>query len=146
MYGLKQAARLAYNLLCDRLGKEGYTPSTLSPNIWGHKTRATKFCLCDNDFGIKYFNNDDVNHLLNALRKYYTVSEGWTGENYCGFKLTWYYKKGYVIAAMRNYIKELFKNLKHTAPLKPVHTPHAWSEPAYSQKSNMLNQQTSHLI
>ena len=134
MYGLKQAARLAYDLLCDRLGKEGYAPSLLSPNIWGHKTRATKFCLCVDDFGIKYFNNDDIYHLLNALKNHYTVSEDWTGENYCGFKLTWFYKKGYVIAAMPNYIKELLKKLKHTAPLKPVHAPHAWTEPAYGQK------------
>ena len=53
MYGLKQAARLAYDQLCERLAKEGYTPSLVSPNIWGHETRATKFCLCVDDFGIK---------------------------------------------------------------------------------------------
>ena len=35
---------------------------------------------------------------------------------------------------MPNYIKELLKNLKHTAPLKPVHAPHAWSKPVYGQQ------------
>ena len=52
IYGLKQAARLAYDQLCKRLGTEGYSPSLLSPNIWGHKTRATKFCLCIDDFRV----------------------------------------------------------------------------------------------
>ena len=84
MYGLKQAACLAYDLLCDLLGKEGYTPSTLSPNIWDHKTRATKFYLCVDNFGIKYVNNDNIDHLLNASKNHYTVSEDWTGENCCG--------------------------------------------------------------
>ena len=86
------------------------------------------------NFGIKYFNKDDIHHLLNALKKHYTVSEDWAGENYCGFKLSWYYKHGYVLASMPNNIKELLKKLKHTAPLKPVHAPHAWSEPAYGHK------------
>ena len=68
MYGLKQAARLAYDLLCERLAQDGYAPSLLSPNIWGHKTRRTKFCLCVDDFGIKYFTKDDIHHLLNSLK------------------------------------------------------------------------------
>ena len=146
MYELKKSVRLPYDLLCERLRKEGYAPSLISPNIWGHKTRATTFYLCVDNFGIKYYNKDDIHYLLNVLKKHYLVSEDWTGENYCGFKLTWYYKNGYVIAAMTNYIKELLKKLKYTAPLKPVHAPHPWSEPAYGQKFNMLKQQISHLI
>ena len=90
MYGLKQAARLAYDQLCDCQAKEGYTPSLLSLNIWGHKTRATKVCLFVDDFGIKYFNQDDIQHLLSSLKKYYSITCDWAGENYCGFKLTWH--------------------------------------------------------
>jgi len=134
MYGLKQAARLAYDLLCERLALHGYAPSLLSPNIWGHKTRPTKFCLCVDDFGIKYFNNADIQHLLDALKQHYTVSCDWTGENYCGFQLEWFYAQGYVKASMPNYIKALLKKLKHTPPARPVHAPHKWSEPAYGQK------------
>ena len=144
MYGLKQAARLAYDLLCERLALHGYAPSLLSPNIWGHKTRPTKFCLCVDDFGIKYFNNTDIQHLLDALKQHYTVSCDWSGENYCGFQLEWFYAQGYVKASMPNYIKALLKKLKHTPPARPVHAPHKWSEPAYGQKYNMLTQPIPH--
>ena len=96
MHGLKQAAQLAYNLLCDRLAQEGCAPSLLSPNIRGHTTRPTKLCLYVNDFGIKYFNNDDIQYLLNALKQHYTMYCDWSGENYCGLKLSWYYKQGFL--------------------------------------------------
>ena len=59
MYGLKQAACLAYDDLVLHLNKHGYFPDKVCQNIWLHKTRKTKFCLCVNDFGIKYFNEDN---------------------------------------------------------------------------------------
>ena len=92
MHGLKQAARLAYNLLCKCLAEKDYAPSLISPNIWNHNTRATKFCLCVDDFGIQYFNNKHTEHLLNALKQHYTVSCDWSGANYCVFKLDLNYK------------------------------------------------------
>ena len=109
MHGLKQTARLAYNLLCDQLAVDGYAPSLLSPSLWGHKTRATKFCLCVDDFEIIFFNKDNIHHLFNALGKHYTLSCDWAGENYCGFKFEWLYHQGYVKATISNYINELKK-------------------------------------
>ena len=67
MYGLKQAARLARDQLKAHLAPYGYAPSKLAPNIWVHKDRPTKFCLCVDDFGIKYYDKRDVDHLLSAL-------------------------------------------------------------------------------
>ena len=68
MHGLKQAARLAYEKLVQNLRIHGYKPDPVAQNIWSHESRLTKFCLCVDDFGIKYFNKDDADHLLNALR------------------------------------------------------------------------------
>ena len=59
MYGLKQAARLAWIQLVKRLGDSGYKPDKFAPNIWSHETRKTKFCLCVDDFGVKYYNKED---------------------------------------------------------------------------------------
>ena len=136
MYGLKQAARLAYDLLCKCLAEDGYTPSLISPNIWNHHTRPTKIRLCVYDFGIKYYNNNDIHHLLNTLKKQYTVPCDWEDVNYCGFKLDWHHKQGFVKASIPNYIKDLLKKLKHTPPLKLVHAPHKWFKPVYGQKYN----------
>ena len=54
MYGLKQAAILAYTKLISILKPFGYHPIPHTVGMWQHKTRKTKFCLCVDDFGIKY--------------------------------------------------------------------------------------------
>ena len=43
MYGLKQAARLAYDLIKERLQPHGYKPDSVCPNPWTHDTKKTVF-------------------------------------------------------------------------------------------------------
>ena len=74
MYGLKQAARLAHDDLVKHLAKYGYAPDKICSNIWTHKQRRTKFCLCVDDFGVKFFNYDDKNHLIEALQQKYEIT------------------------------------------------------------------------
>ena len=78
---MKQAAWLAYEQLRDRLEPQEYIPDENNPGLWYHTTRRTRFCLCVDDFGIKYFSKEDVDHLLNILRKDYKVSVDWEGGN-----------------------------------------------------------------
>ena len=59
MYGLKQATVLAYNHLVNNLQQDDYTPCPSTTGLWHHKTHRTKFCLCVEHFGIKYFNQAD---------------------------------------------------------------------------------------
>ena len=59
IYGLKQAAKLANEKLIKDLAHFGYFPDPLAPNLWSHKTRPTKFCLCVDDFGVKYFDKEE---------------------------------------------------------------------------------------
>ena len=68
MYGLKQAACLAYDSLKEHVGKHGYYPDKIATNIWPHKERKTKFYLCVDDFGVQYFSKEDANHLIKALQ------------------------------------------------------------------------------
>ena len=67
MYGLKQAAVLAYDHLRNCLAPYGYHLLPGTVGMWGHTTRPTKFCLFVDDFGIKYWSKADADHLLNAL-------------------------------------------------------------------------------
>ena len=71
MYGLKQAAILAYNNLKGHLKPFGYTPVIGTVGVWQHATIQTKFCLCVDDFGIKYFSEEDAQHLLHAIGSNY---------------------------------------------------------------------------
>ena len=67
MYRLKLAAILVYDNLQRRLEPFGYTHVTGTDDVWQHNTIPTKFCLCVDDFGIKYYSKDDTQHLLNAI-------------------------------------------------------------------------------
>ena len=85
MYGLKQAAKLARDQLVKHLKSYGYYPQQHAQNIWAHKTRRTKFCLCVDDFAIKYYSKDDAEHLISALKDAYTVTVDNTGGIFVGY-------------------------------------------------------------
>ena len=134
MYGLKQAAILAYKLLLKRLAQEGYTPIPLTDGLFRHKTRPTIFALCVDDFGIKYHLMEDLLHLQNTLQKHYDVSIDINGKHYCGLNLTWNYQQGYVDIDMPHYVAKALKKFNHPTPVKPQHAPHKWTQPAYGKK------------
>ena len=87
VYGLKQTIRLAHDQLVKHLAKYGYELCTLSPQIWKHRTRLIKFCLCVDDFGVKYFNKKDVKHLVSDLRDAYKIIIHQSGIQFYGLQL-----------------------------------------------------------
>ena len=136
MYGLKQASILAYQHLVNNLAPHGYTPCKYSLGLWTHTTRPTKFCLCVDDFGVKYFSKDDADHLLTSLRSSgFTVSTDWSGKNYCGLTLDWNYKDGYVDISMPKYVSAALLKFQHQKPARPCHAPHKWTRPAYGKQT-----------
>jgi hypothetical protein len=134
MYGLKQAARLAFNNLVKLLAPHGYYPIRASPGLWRHKTRPTVFTLCVDDFGIKYNHKDDADHLINTIKKYFKCSLDWEGKNYLGLTLNWDYAKRCVDISMPGYIAAALHKFQHKKPAKPQDAPHTWTRPTYGQK------------
>ena len=134
MYGLKQAALLAYQHLVNQLAPHGYHPCPYTTGLWEHDTRPTNFCLCINDFGVKYVSTADADHLLNSLRQHYKISVDWAGTDYCGLSIKWNYAKKYVDISMPGYIASTLERLQHPKPARPQHAPHQWTQPAYGQK------------
>jgi len=62
---------------CHKLGKSlttslkfltpnGYHECPITPGLWKHTIRPIQFCLVVDDFGIKYTNQEDANHLINV--------------------------------------------------------------------------------
>ena len=131
MYGLKEAAILAYKQLIRNLLPYGYRPIPLSPGLWKHDTNPLYFILTVDDFGIKHYRKEHVDHLLTALRNHYTISTDWTGAHYCGLTLDWHYDKRYVDVSMPNYIPNVLHKLQHPPPNKPQHAPHPWTKPVF---------------
>ena len=145
MYGLKEAAILAYDQLKAHLKKYGYEPTRFTPGLWKHITRPTTFTLAVDDFGIKYFSKEDAEHLFAALADKYALTQDWTGSSYLGFTLDWHYDAvvPYVDVSMPDYVPKNLKKLGHTPPARPQHAPHAWTKPAYGQKVQYANSDTS---
>ena len=141
MYGLKQAAVLAHTQLIANLKEDGYRPIPHIEGFWEHESRLTKFCLCVDDFGIKYYSKADADHLLSSLRKNYEITVDWKGTNYCGLSLKWDYINGTVDISMPGYIDSLLHKLKHPTPKRYNEIPYPYNKPVYGRQQQKATQQ-----
>jgi len=135
MYGLKQAAILAYQQLIKVLAQYGYSPIVGTVGLWQHIKRPIKFCLCVDDFGIKYYSKQDVDHLLSAIGSNYQYTTDWSGSNYCGLNIDWHYDDGYVDISMQNYVQKTLQRLLHTPKTTPQYSPHEPINIQYAKKN-----------
>jgi hypothetical protein len=131
MYGLPQAGRLANDQLVQHLATYGYTPCPITPGLWRHESRHIMFTLVVDDFGIQYETKTDVEHLMNALRSLYKISEDWSGMRYCGLTLNWDYDGRTCDISMPGYIERALQRFQHDGPTRPQHSPHAWQKPEF---------------
>ena len=146
MYGLKQAVRLACDKLIKILAPFGYAPCKHAPNLWSHESKPTKFCLCVDDFGIKYFNKTDLNHLINALKSAYEITDDLSGSKFCGLTLDWNYEQGHVDISMPNYVVSALEKLNHPTPTKTQDAPHPWIPKQYGKQSHLTSPDISPFI
>ena len=139
IYGLPQAAILAYELLVTRLAIHGYYPAPNTLGLFLHATRPISFTLWVDDFGIKYINKCDVDHLESCLNEHYETTMDWSGSQYLGFTLDWNYNLRYVIVSMPGYILRALERFKHPFPTKPQHSPHDWIPPKYGSGAQLTD-------
>ena len=95
---------------------------------------STVFCLCVDDFGVKYFAKHNLNHLISSLLKNYKTSTDYSGTNYCGLTLGWHYNEGYVDVSMPEYVQKALAKFQHVPPSTPQYAPHQWTRPAYGAR------------
>jgi hypothetical protein len=74
MYGLPQAGLLAQNRLIAHIAEHGYTQSDTVLCLFRHATNGVTFVLVVDDFGIKFRNAADRDHLLTTLRMLYKIT------------------------------------------------------------------------
>ena len=89
MYGLKEAGCVTFQNLVKNLAPFGYEPIPCTPGLWLQNTCRTTFTLSVDNFSIKHFNQDDIDHLINALKTHYNISEDPTGSHYCVLQIDW---------------------------------------------------------
>ena len=134
VYGLKQAGKLANDLLTERLEPEGYYQCATTTGLWRHRWRPISFVLIVDDFGLKYVGKRHAKHLLASLQKNYKVTTDWSGSKFAGIDIEWDYNKRTCRLSMKNYIDELLIKYEHPKPRKPQHAPHAHREIVYGAK------------
>ena len=137
MYGLPQAGIIAQQLLTKRLANHGYAPCRHTPGLWTHKTRPIHFSLVVDDFGVKYINKDDAQHLIDSLATYYPITIDWTGDRYCGVYLKWDYTNRSVTLSIPDYVNAALHEFQHPQPKRPYHAPSHWTRPDYGAKQQM---------
>ncbi len=74
VWGLPQAGILANKCLQCKLAPFGYFEHVSTPGLWYHKTWPISFTLLVNHFGVKYVNQEDVDHLIALIKKTYTLT------------------------------------------------------------------------
>ena len=57
------------------------------------------------NFGIKYTNKADANHLIQVLKKQYEITFDWEEKKYLGVNLGWEYVNRAVTLSMPKYVE-----------------------------------------
>ena len=76
---------------------------------------------------------NDAQHLIAALRHNYQIPLDWSGCNYCGLRLKWNYKKGFVDISMPGYVTKALEKYNHTPSWCPQFAPMKWTKPIYGR-------------
>jgi hypothetical protein len=91
VWGLSQTGILANKLLQKNLAPHGCYDCKQTPRLLKHTTHPILFTLVVNNFGVKYKQQEDIDHLINYVKSKYELSEDWTSGLYCDICLKWYY-------------------------------------------------------
>ncbi len=97
MQRLTPAGILANQLLKKILDKIGYSKVPHTPSLMQN--------LVVDDFGIKYVNIQDAEHLRNTLKGQYKLEIDWTGKINCGITFYWNCEDKYVDISSPGYTK-----------------------------------------
>jgi hypothetical protein len=138
MYGLKESGFIANQELKIVLAKAGYAPTKFTPGLYTHKTRPIAFSLVVDDFGVKYVNKEDMDHLVAAIGNRYPIKVDWKAEYYLGITIKWDYVNRTATLSMPGYVKEALLEFQHksTDGVK-FNSPSPYTPPIYGKKQQM---------
>ena len=136
MYSLKQAILLAYEYLSDILTTADYYPIPATLGLWQHVNCRTIFSFCVDDFWVKYYNQEDLNHLQESIGTRYTCKVDMTGRHFLGYTLDWYYALGYADLSMPHYIWQALEKLQYIMGVFPQYSLHPHVEVNWTKKGD----------
>jgi hypothetical protein len=105
--------------LAKRLKEHSYTQSKTTPGLWTHEWRPITFSLVVDNFGVKYIGEENAQHLVQMVQKYYTCLFEQEGERYCGLTIKWDFVGKKVHLLMPSYVEKTLKHLQHPPLIVP---------------------------
>ena len=116
IYGLPQADKLTNKILKHRLATCGYIECMDTPGLWRHIFRPVQFTLVVDNFGVTFVSVEQLQHLVESLKKFYEIVLDPTGIKYCGITLERDYKNRTVDSSIPNYVPTKLKEFGHPNP------------------------------
>ena len=142
IYRLEELGKLSNVELQTVLASEGYEPRPFTHGLYRHKTRPIAFSLVVDDFGVKYINVKDAEHLENTVKKHYPIKTNWKGNYYLGMILDWNYNKVHnnraVTLSMPGSVKEALLKFQHEKTTEQF-AASPYKEPIYGKKAQLPN-------
>jgi hypothetical protein len=127
--GLPQSGLLSQLRLISHLESHGYF-ETDTPMLFRHVSRPISFTLVVDDFGVKYSDITDYNHLRRILELQYEVTGSSTGTKYLGFTVDHNRTDRTITLSLPGYIAKL---LQAVCPdgVKPARSPFIYEPVVY---------------
>ncbi len=119
----------------------GYHQSKIINGFWKHKTRPTCFTLVVDNFAVKYVNDEDAEHLINAIKKYHPMTVDKKATKYISLTIEWDYKNRKAHIHMLGYIQKALIRFKHETPDKIQKSPHPHVTPQYGAKTQYVKEE-----
>ena len=98
-----------------------------------HETRDILFTLVVDDFGIKYTRNENVNHLIESVRKKCPFQIDWDTKQYIRMHLKWDYDNQTIRVNMKGYVEQALKEFEHYIPKRNHYGPSKINHSGYGQ-------------
>ena len=143
IYGLPQAGFLAQQRLIQHLAEAGYVQDPHVPLLFKHETRNVTFTLVVDDFGVKYKNKSDVEHLIASLSQHYKIKVDWECTTYLGISLKWDRSKGAINLSMPKVIPRLLEQNKDLLTGHGAQSPMIYVPPNIGETVQYVHDYTS---
>ena len=142
-YGLKESGQIANEDLVDHLAAHGYHESKFTVGLFKDELRDISFTLVVDDFGIKWTNKDDLDHLIQSLEKKYKMKVDMDSKQYVGIDLQFNYQNRTLICSMDDYIDTALQELQHVIPKQHFKGPSKHTQPTYGAKIQYVEEDQS---
>ena len=138
-YKLIQAGKIDHDELVKHFAPYGYKPAIHTHIYWKHNNKPISFVSRVDNFVIKYFNNQDLDYLPQALMDKYNIKENLTGSLYYEIHLKWDYSKRTVKHSMLNYVKHVLHKFQHSSPTRKQHPLYHCTPSVYCKQTQLVH-------